>query len=83
MGTTIMELGFWNLLVTVTRRGCRLLSSGERSLRESPRRGDSSGNPETVRETCSTGTQPQPQPQPQIPKTPNKSMIFQKLKIKL
>ena len=56
MGTAIMELGFWNLLITVTRRGCRLPSSGERSLRESLRRGDSSGNPETVRETCSTGT---------------------------
>jgi hypothetical protein len=62
MGTAIMELGFWNLLVTVTRRGHWLPSSGEGSLQEKARRGDSSGNPETVRETCSTGTQPQPQP---------------------
>ena len=81
MGTTIMELGFWNLPVTVTRRGHWLLSFDEGSLWEKARRGDSSRNLETVRETCSTGTQPQPQPQ--IPKTPNKSMIFQKLKIKL
>jgi hypothetical protein len=68
-----MELGFWNLPVTMTRRGRRLPSSGEGSMRERARRRDSSRNPETLRETCSTGTQPQPQPQ--IPKTPNKSMI--------
>ena len=45
-----MELGFWNLSVTMMRRGRRLLSSGEGSLRERARRGDSSRNLETVRE---------------------------------
>ena len=68
-----MELGFWNLPVKMMRRGRRLPSSSEGSLREKARRRDSSRNPETVRETCSTGTQPQPQPQ--ILKTLNKSMI--------
>ena len=32
-----MGSGFWNLPVTVTRRGCRLPNSGEGSVRERAR----------------------------------------------
>jgi hypothetical protein len=58
MGTVIMELRFGNLPVTVTRRGRQFPSSDDVSVRERARvtGGDSSGNLETVRETCSMGT---------------------------
>jgi hypothetical protein len=55
-----MELGFWNLRVTMTRRGRRLPNSGEGSLRERARRGDSSRNPEVFNGNPTTTTTTNP-----------------------